>query len=158
MLICKDDASINATIVVRSRSNTTTREEVASNRFGPLLYTHVTIMAVTFGVLFPIAVFLQYHKISLAYKIILPITIGLAVCGFIMVVAYVQLAGRKHFGFLIHGVVGLVLLILTVLGMPLLLLHKKTRIYHFRVGHIVAFFGMAQVLLVSMDRFHTSWS
>ncbi len=119
----------------------------------PLLYTHVALMAVAFGFLFPLAAFLYYHRISLAYKLLFPVALLLAVCGLVIVLVYVELtADKSHFGYPIHGVVGVALVALVVVVMPLLLLHRKSRAYHFRLGHAVAFFGMGNILLVSFYR------
>ena len=116
----------------------------------PLLYTHVALMAAAFGVLLPVAVFLYYHGVTLGYKILLPTAMVTAVCGLILVVVYVQLTSDDgHFRFLIHGATGVALVGLMVLGLPLLLLQKKLRVYHFRLGHVLAFFGLGNILLVS---------
>lgn len=153
VLSCLENATVTVTIIVRDG------EEVAAagsdentQRLAPLLYTHVALMAAAFGILFPVAAFMYYHRVALAYKIIIPFAILLALCGFVLILVYVELTTMEHFHFLVHGVLGLALLILAVLVMPLLLLHKKSRVFHFRLGHIVSFFGMGNVLLVSLAR------
>lgn len=144
-LSCREDEEIAASIIVAER------EESGDNkkRLYPLLYMHVALMAAAFGVLFPLAAFLYYHGLPLGYKVLLPVAVVLAMCGVVLVAVFVELTNGKHFRFVIHSVVGVALLILAVLVMPLLLLHKKLRMYHFRLGHIVAFFGMGNILLVS---------
>lgn len=148
LLSCQDDEELAATIIVMEREET---EEEDKSHLHPLLYTHVALMAAAFGVLFPMAAFLYYHGVVLGYKILLPIAMLLALCGLVLVVVYVQLTSKEHFDFIIHGTVGVALLVLALLGMPLLLLHKKLRVYHFRLGHVVAFFGMGNILLVSVS-------
>lgn len=145
VLSCSDDEDVATTIVVAEPA----KEEAENKRLHPLLYTHVALMAAAFGVLLPVAAFLYYHGVSLGYKVLLPIVMVLATCGFVLVVVYVQLTSRKHFHYFIHGVVGVALVALVLLGMPLLLVHQKLRVFHFRLGHAVAFFGMGNVLLVS---------
>lgn len=143
VLSCSDDEDVATTIVVAEPA----KEEAENKRLHPLLYTHVALMAAAFGVLLPVAAFLYYHGVSLGYKVLLPIVMVLATCGFVLVVVYVQLTSRKHFHYFIHGVVGVALVALVLLGMPLLLVHQKLRVFHFRLGHAVAFFGMGNVLL-----------
>ncbi len=139
-----EDSDITAVIVVTDEER---GEE--SSTLHPLLYTHVALMAAAFGVLFPLAAFLYYHGVSLAYKIIFPVGVVLALCGVVLIAVYVELTGGAHFRFFLHSSVGVALLGLAMLVMPLLLLHRKTRVYHVRASHILAFFGMGNVLLVS---------
>ena len=67
-----------------------------------------------------------------------------------MVVVYVELTSGEHYHFPIHGVLGLALLVAVLLVMPAFLLQKQWRTWHRRCGHVVAFFGMANVLVVSI--------
>lgn len=106
-------------------------------------------MAAAFGFLFPVAAYLYFQGVTLGYKILLPIGMVVAFCGLVLIVVYVQLTSGDHFDYFIHGVVGVALLAFALLVMPALLLHKKLRVYHFRLGHVVAFFGMGNILLVS---------
>lgn len=138
---CTEDTSLNASIKVI--------EMQVEDPYRPLLYTHAALMGVTFGVLLPLGAFLAHHQKFTVHKITQPIGILLALAGFVMVLVYVSLSHGRHFRFLIHGVVGLALLLLTFLLMPTLLLHKPWHKWHKRCGHVIAFFGMANVLLVS---------
>lgn len=148
VLSCQDDDEVAVTIIV-GEVGEMSEEEDDTSHLRPLLYTHAALMATAFGVLFPVAAFLYHHSVTLGYKILLPIAMVLALCGLVLVVVYVQLTSREHFDFLVHGAVGVALLVLALLVMPLLLLFKKSRVYHFRLGHVVAFFGMGNVLVVS---------
>lgn len=121
-----------------------------SQKYIQLLYTHVAIMSAVFAVLLPVGAFLAYHQITLAHKITQPIGIVLSLIGFVMVIVYVQLSHGNHFRYLIHGVIGLALLIMVLFVMPLLLVTKCSRNWHHKVGHIIAFFGMGNILLVSL--------
>ena len=140
-IICREDTSLNVTIVVTETSS------APPSRLLPLLYTHAALMAAAFGFLLPLGAFLAYNKAKLAHKVIQPVGLVLALIGFVLVVVYVQLSHGLHFRYLIHSVVGLVLLIMA-LGMPLLLL-KKPRVWHKKTGQVVVFFGMGNILLVS---------
>lgn len=147
-LSCQEEAiNITATVVV------TDGEDIpwdSKQHLRPLLYTHVALMAAAFGVLFPLAAFLHYHGMMLAYKILLPLAMVLALCGLVLVVVYVEVArSGEHFRFFVHAVTGLALLVLSLVAMPLLLVYKKSRLFSYRVGHVVAFFGMGNVLIVS---------
>ena len=84
-LSCAEASDITAVIVV-------TDEEIEeSDELRPLLYTHVALMAAAFGVLFPLAAFLFYHGVHLAYIIIFPIGLVLGVSGLAIIVVYVEL-------------------------------------------------------------------
>lgn len=150
LLSCEDDDEVSATIVVAEGP-----EEEKDTHLRPLLYTHAALMAAAFGVLLPVAAFLYYQGVTLGYKVLLPVVMVLALGGLVLVVVYVQLTSRGHFDYFIHGVVGVTLLVLIWLVMPLLLLHRKLRVYHFRLGHMVAFFGMGNILLVSLLMQHS---
>lgn len=136
----------------------------ATTRYRPLLYTHAAVMGMVFGVLLPLGAFLAHHRVLLVHRVLQPIGLLLATVGLVLVVVYVELSGGKHFAHLVHGVVGLVLLIAAVLGMPALILLpmvkaverkvKNMRTWHRRCGHVVAFFGMGNVLVVSVKTFN----
>ena len=148
-LSCEENSNFAVTISVVNRTvDTECEEDDQAGRYGALLYTHAGIMAISFGVLLPLGAFLAHHKQFLLHKITQPVGIVLALTGFILVLVYVQLSAEKHFRFFIHGVVGLGLMVLVFLLMPVLLLRKQWRKWHRRCGHVVAFFGMANVLLV----------
>jgi hypothetical protein len=144
-LSCEDDQDVSATIVVREAP----LEDDASH-LRPLLYTHAALMAAAFGFLLPLAAFLYYQGVTLGYKVLLPMAMAFALCGLVLIVVYVQLTTEEHIiNSVIHSVVGIVLLALLLLMMPVLLLQRTLRKYHFKVGHVVAFFGMGNVLMVS---------
>ena len=146
-LSCQErNTNISATVVVTDGENVPWG---VKRHLRPLLYTHVALMAAAFAVLFPLAAFTHYHGLTLAYKVLLPLGMLLALCGLVLVVVYAELTRQKHFHFFIHGAVGLALLFLCLIVMPLLLLYKKLRVFSYRAGHVVAFFGMGNVLLVS---------
>ena len=138
---CTEDTSLNASVQVVTMQ--------AEGPYKPLLYIHAALMGITFGILLPLGAFLAHHQKFTIHKITQPTGILFALVGFIMVLVYVGLSHGRHFRFLIHGVVGLALLLLTFLLMPALLLRKPWHKWHKRCGHIIAFFGMANVLLVS---------
>lgn len=147
-LSCEENSSIAVAIaVVDTMVDTECEDDDDAGQYGALLYTHAGIMGLTFGILLPLGAFLAHHKQYLLHKITQPVGIVLALTGFVLVVVYVELSTEKHFRFLIHGVVGLGLMVTVFLLMPVLLLQKQWRKWHGRCGHVVAFFGMANVLL-----------
>jgi len=150
-IYCTEDNSLRASVVVFNGSNCTATETQDSGpgQYSPVLYTHAALMGITFGILLPLGAFLAHHEKFLIHKVTQPTGLLLAFVGFVMVIVYVSLAHGQHFRFLIHGVVGLALLLLALLVMPTLLLYKPIRKWHRRCGHVVAFFGMGNVLLVS---------
>ncbi len=143
LVTCERDTSLQAAVIVMG-----TPSPPLQNNLLPLLYTHAALMATAFGVLLPIGAFLAYNKVKLAHKIVQPLGIMLALIGFVLVIVFVQFTHGKHFRYLIHSLLGLVLLLLATLVMPLLLL-RKPRTWHKKTGQIVTFFGMGNVLLVS---------
>ena len=145
-VFCTEDPSLNASVQVIEMQVV---EMQAEGLYNPLLYTHAALMGITFGILLPLGAFLAHHQKFTIHKITQPTGILLALVGFIMVLVYVSLSHGRHFRFLIHGVVGLALLLLTFLLMPALLFRKPWHKWHRRCGHVIAFFGMANVLLVS---------
>jgi len=146
-IYCTEDNSLRASVVVVN--NTATETQDGPGQYSPVLYTHAALMGITFGILLPLGAFLAHHEKFLIHKVTQPTGLLLALIGFVMVIVYVSLAHGQHFRFLIHGVVGLALLLLALLVMPALLLYKPLRKWHRRCGHVVAFFGMGNVLLVS---------
>jgi len=139
---CEQNPELNTTIIVGAAGG------VPNTHLIELLYTHAALMAIAFGFLLPIGAFLAHNKVTLAHKILQPLGILLGLSGLVLVIVYVHLSHGSHFRFVIHSAVGLVLLLMVTIGMPLLLL-KKPRIWHKRMGHVVVFFGMANILLVS---------
>ena len=155
-LHCKENESIYATVTVAAATDEPT------TRYRPLLYTHASVMGVVFGILLPIGAFLAHHRVLLVHRILQPIGLLLALVGLVLVIVYVELSERKHFGSLVHGVTGLGLLITTVLTMPTLILLPSVkalerklhflRTWHRRSGHAVAFLGIGNVLVVREGR------
>ena len=138
---CLGDEGFNATIVVED-----SMDEV-SPLFLPFVYTHVALMALVFAVLLPIGVFLYHCQHSVTYFVFLVSSWLLSILGLVAVV-YIQFTEKKHVQEKIHAVVGYILMIVFVLGLPLLLLHRKLKAYHTRLGHVVVVFGLANVLTV----------
>ena len=141
-----EDTSISAVVLVADNG---TDDDESDDEYEALVYIHAGLMGLTFGILLPTGAFLASHKYFRVHMISQPIGIALAITGLVMVVAYVEVTSGKHFDKLIHGVVGLTILVLVFLVMPILLAKKQWRRWHRRTGHIVAFFGMGNVLLVS---------
>lgn len=112
-----------------------------------MLYTHAAVMGTIFGVILPIGAYLAFQYFAVAHFIIQVISLIGGLAGLVIVVTYVELTHKHHIRFPIHGVVGLSLLLLMVV-MPFLRVHKNLKTCHHRLGHIVVFFGMANVLLV----------
>lgn len=159
-LFCSENNGISAAVIVVSENNTnhsichSIETEDESSDYKALLYSHAGIMGITFGILLPLGAFLAHHEKLLAHKIIQPTGIILALIGFVMIIVYVQLTTKEHFQFVIHGFVGLTLFLMVFLLMPFLLLKKQWRMWHRRCGHIIAFFGMGNVLVVSIVSIH----
>lgn len=153
-LHCKENESIYATVAVAAPS----ADEIT--RYRPLLYSHASIMGVVFGILLPLGAFLAHHRVLLVHRVLQPIGIVLALVGLVLVVVYVELSERKHFGKLVHAVTGLGLLISAVVVTPSLILLPSVkalqfggrlrfeRAWHKRSGQIVVFFGIGNVLVV----------
>lgn len=112
-----------------------------------MIYTHAAMMGTIFGVVLPIGAYLAYQYFAIAHFVIQLISVFGALAGLVIVVVYVELTHKHHIQFPIHGVIGLALLLLMMV-MPFLRLHKKLKTYHHKLGHIVVYFGMANVLLV----------
>ena len=148
-LQCEEDPSIKALVVVTNATSSAPPPPPPS-RYLPLIYSHAAAMGVAFGILFPIGAFLAYNNVRVVNWVIYPIAMLLAVAGFVLTIVYVELTDKAHFKFLIHGVFGLAVLLLALFAMPLLIIAKRSRKWHWRTGHIVAFFGMANILLVSV--------
>lgn len=107
-------------------------------------------MAMAFAVLLPIGVFLYHWEHSLLYFLILPLALVVSILGLVAAVIYIQLTDKKHIHRVIHAVVGYGLMFVFVLGLPSLLLHRKLKVYHKRLGHVVVAFGMANILTVKL--------
>ena len=125
-----------------------TKTVAVNDSLKPLLYSHAAVMGLTFGVLFPVGAYMAYHYFTTVHIIIQAISMLGTTFGFIVIIVYVEKTHSHHFQFPIHGVVGLALVLL-ILIMPFLHLHRRVKKYHHKLGQIVAFFGMANVLLVS---------
>ncbi len=150
---CTLDSSISCQVTVVDGENTTVNsddDDEEKDRYKAVIYIHAGLMALSFGVLLPLGAFLAHYRVLLVHKITQPLGILLAISGFVFAIVYVELNGREHFDELIHGVLGLVLVLLVLLVMPALLIRRKWRCWHRRCGHIIAFFGMGNVLLVRM--------
>lgn len=150
-IVCQDNNELRAMINVgNSSENATHSEIIVDNKLMPLVYSHAAVMGVTFGVLLPIGAYMAYHYFVVVHVVIQIISIIAAMIGFVIIVTYVEVTHKTHFRFPIHGVVGLALILL-VLIMPFLRLHRRVRQYHHKLGQIMAFFGIANVLLVSVS-------
>ena len=120
------------------------------SKLKPMIYTHAAVMGTIFGVVLPIGAYLAYQYFAVAHFVIQVISVIGGLAGLVIVVTYVELTHQHHIQFPIHGVIGLALLLLMVV-MPFLRVHKNLKKYHHRLGHIVVFFGMANVLLVRKE-------
>lgn len=154
-IVCQEDDELRALILVDYGHSTNTSEAEGATEMAavrdtllPLLYSHAAVMGITFGILFPVGAYMAYHYFTTVHIVLQAISMIGTVSGLVLVVVYVELTHEHHFRFPIHGVVGLALILL-VLIMPFLRLHRRVREYHHKLGQIVAFFGMANVLLVS---------
>lgn len=112
-----------------------------------MIYTHAAVMGITFGIALPIGAYLAYQYYVIAHFVIQLFSLIGGLTGLIVVVVYVELTHKRHIRFPIHAVVGLALLLLMII-MPALRVHKNLRNHHHKLGHIVVYFGMANVLLV----------
>lgn len=122
--------------------------ETARDVLKPILYSHAAVMGIVFGVLLPIGAYMAYHYFTIVHLVIQIISVIGALVGLVLVLVYAQLSHEQHFRFPIHGVVGLALVLLVMVA-PFLRVHKRLTRYHRKLGQIVTFFGMANVLLVS---------
>ena len=150
-IVCQEDKELRALINVRNTSENAS-ETVIDSKLEPLIYSHAAVMGITFGVLLPIGAILAYHYFVVVNIVFQVISVIAALVGFAIIVTYVEITHKSHFRFPIHGVVGLALILLLILLLvitALLRLHRRLIEYHHKLGQIVAFFGMANVLLVS---------
>ena len=148
-IVCQQDADLRALINVSHVENfSEISSKTDNNKLKPLIYTHAALMGTIFGVLLPVGAYLAYQYLAIVHIVIQAISLVGGLAGLITVVVYVELTHKHHIQFPIHGVIGLALLLL-MLVMPFLRVHKNLRKYHHKLGHIVVFFGMANVLLVS---------
>ena len=132
-----------STTLVELMANETTQDVLK-----PILYSHAAVMGIVFGVLLPIGAYMAYHYFTIVHLVIQVISVVGALVGLVLVVVYAQLSHEQHFRCPIHSVVGLGLVLL-VLVAPVLRVHRRLTRYHRKLGQIVTFFGMANVLLVS---------
>ena len=143
LLYCKEDTGFNATIVVQG-------DAAATNRFLPLLYAHAALMILSFGILFPIAVFL-YCRNYLAYLVLFILVWILSIIGFVLVMFYIWLTTGHFFRRIIHAALGYPVMFEYVVGLPLLLVHKKLKPFHARLSHVVMSVGITGVVTVSTE-------
>ncbi len=147
-LACQQDGDLTARINVSYLENASeASSNILDSKLKPMLYTHAAVMGTIFGVVLPIGAYLAYQYLAVAHFVIQVISLVGGLAGLVIVVTYIELTHKNHIQFPIHGVVGLGLLVLMVV-MPFLRVHKNLKKYHHRLGHIVVFFGMANVLLV----------
>lgn len=130
-------------------------ETAIDSKLEPLVYSHAAVMGITFGILLPMGAFLAYHYFAVVHIVIQVISLIAALVGLVIIVTYVEVTNKSHFQFPIHGVVGLALILLLLI-MPFLRLHRRLREHHHKLGQIVAFFGMANVLLVREHMMYSS--
>ena len=142
VLYCLEDQGFNASIVVQGAQPT-------SAKYLPLVYTHVALMMASLGVLFPIAVFLYYLKLKLAYLILYSISWILCLCGFVVIIVYIQLTDRHYFQHVIHAALSYPLTFVFLVSLPLLLVHNKLVPFHRRLGHVTMALGITNVITVS---------
>lgn len=111
-----------------------------------LLLSHASIMSVSFGIMLPVGVLLAANGLPFAHKIFQPGGIILALVGYGLVLAYIEVEEKKHFN-TVHSFVGFFLVLLIVL-MPFMRLRKELHHMHKKCGVIIVFYGMTNVLLV----------
>lgn len=153
-IVCQEDSELRALINVTNTSQNAS-EITINSTLEPLIYSHAAVMGITFGVLIPLGVYLAYQYLAVVHIAIQVVSIIAALTGFVIIVTYVEVTHKRHFQFPIHGVVGLGLILLLLI-MPFLQLHRRLREHHHKLGQIVAFFGMANVLLVSEHNLYSS--
>lgn len=118
-----------------------------------LLFSHASIMSISFGILLPVGALLAASGSSFAHKILQPGGIILGVVGYGLVVAHIEVEEKGHFN-TVHSFVGFFLVLLMVL-MPFMRLRKELHYIHKKCGVVIVFYGMTNVLLV---RIPTSFS
>lgn len=113
-----------------------------------LLFSHASIMSVSFGILIPVGALLAANGSPFAHKIVQPGGIVLALVGYGLVLAYLEVEEKGHFN-TVHSCVGFCLVLVIIL-MPLIRLRKELHHIHKKCGVVIVFYGMTNVLLVSM--------
>ena len=111
-----------------------------------LLFSHASVMSVSFGVLLPVGAMLAASGNPFAHKIFQPGGIILAIVGYGLVLAYIEVEEKRHFN-TVHSFVGFFLVLLIVL-MPFMRLRRELHYVHKKCGVIIVFYGMTNVLLV----------
>lgn len=111
-----------------------------------LLFSHASIMSVSFGILFPVGALLAANGSPFAHKIIQPGAIILSLIGYGLVLAYIEVEKKNHFNTM-HSFVGFFLVLLMVV-MPFMRLRRELHYIHKKCGVIIVFYGMTNVLLV----------
>ena len=147
-IVCMEDDQLRTLINVGNITMTSVKISTANEGLEPILYSHASVMGLVFGVLLPIGVYAAYHYFTILGIVIEVISVIGSLVGLVLIVVYAELSNNQHFRFPIHGVVGLALVLL-LLVLPFLRVHRRVARYHRKLGQVVAFFGMANVLLVS---------
>ena len=113
-----------------------------------LLFSHASIMSVSFGILIPVGALLAANGSPFAHKVVQPGGIVLVLVGYGLVLAYLEVEEKGHFN-TVHSYVGFCLVLVIVL-MPFIRLRKELHYVHKKCGVVIVFYGMTNVLLVSM--------
>ena len=116
-----------------------------------LLFSHASVMSVSFGVLLPVGAMLAASGSPFAHKIFQPGGIVLAIVGYGLVLAYIEVEEKRHFN-TVHSFVGF-FLILLILVMPFIRLRRELHHIHRKCGVVIVFYGMINVLLVRIFEF-----
>ena len=111
-----------------------------------LLFSHASIMSVSFGILLPVGAMLAASGSPFAHKIFQPGGIVLAIVGYGLVLAYIEVEDKRHFN-TVHSFVGFFLIML-ILVMPFIRLRRELHYVHRKCGVVIVFYGMINVLLV----------
>lgn len=111
-----------------------------------LLFSHASIMSVSFGILMPVGALLAANGSPFAHKIVQPGGIILSLVGYGLVLAYIEVEEKSHFN-TSHSVVGFFLVLLIFL-MPFMRLRRELHYIHKKCGVVIVFYGMTNVLLV----------
>lgn len=164
--LCRDNCEPLATVTVVNVNDTELIEFCSQPqpliddvKYKELIYSHGAIMAVTFGILFPLGAFLANIKKPIAHMILQPLGIVLAVIGFVLAAVYKGLNASSHFNQL-HSIIGLLLLAIVIIVIPGLKLsllapikekwQRLVIIWHKRLGISAVFFGFSNIFLVSL--------
>ena len=113
-----------------------------------LLFSHASIMSVSFGILIPVGALLAANGSPFAHKIVQPGGIILGLVGYGLVLAYLEVEEKGHFN-TVHSCVGFCLVLVVIL-MPFIRLRRELHHIHKKCGVVIVFYGMTNVLLVSI--------